>query len=145
MRAPALEYEAHQWTDKDGHRHLSLTVYLKVMPYVRQTRTTRWRLGHPSGARARAYNENRGALRDALTGIMLAEHIEPFGPVPLGMGASFGVANAGKCDLGNLEKNLEDCLNGTLIVDDIYIWQRGDGGKYYTNAKEHFSLHLWEV
>ena len=99
--APPLEYKASQW-QSGGSRHLSLTVMQRVMPYVRQTRTTRWREGHPSGKRAREYNEARAALRDALAGILLAEGAAPFGPVPLGLASSFWVRSPGRVDLGNL-------------------------------------------
>ena len=142
--APPLEYRASQWWTGDS-RHLELTVVLKVMPYVRQTRNTRWREGHPSGERARAYNEVRGALRDALAGILLAEGIAPFGKVRLGMASSFWVKHPATSDLGNYEKALEDAGNGgVLYPDDKYIYQRGAGGKYRAEP-EHFSLHLWEL
>ena len=137
--APPLQYEAKEWL-VDGRRNLLLTAALPVFPYTRQTRTTRWR-DHPSGARARAYNESRATLRDALTAIMLAERLQPFGPVPLGMAASFWLKNPSRIDLSNLDKALEDAGNSILFPDDIWIWHRGCGGKAL--GEPRFRLHLW--
>ena len=140
--APSLEYEAKEW-QIDGRRNLLLTVTLPVFPYTRQTRTTRWR-DNPSGARVRAYNEARATLRDALTAIMLAEKLQPFDPVPLGMSSFFWLKNPGRVDLSNLEKALEDSGNGGILYpDDRWIWHRGFGGKAL--GEPRFRLHLWEI
>ena len=116
---------------------------MAVMPYVRHTRTTRWRHGHASGVRARAYNESRAALRDALTGIMLAEGISPFPAVKLGMASKFVMPKANVTDLGNYEKALEDACNGIVFPDDRWIWKRGEGGKE-VGQPGRFTLKLWE-
>ena len=96
IAVPPLEYEVSDWII-DGSRYLLITAALPVMPYVRQTRTTRWRSDHPSGARVRAYNESRATLRDALTAMMRAKPFQPFGPVRLGMASSFWLKNPGNC------------------------------------------------
>ena len=140
--APPLEYEAQQWMI-DGRRNLLIIVALPVMPYVRQTRTTRWRQDHPAGARARAYNESRATLRDALAGIMLAKHLKPLPAAPLGMASSFWLKNPSTSDLGNCEKALEDAANKILYPDDRWIWHRGNGFK--AKGTPRFRLHLWEL
>lgn len=139
---PALEYDAKEWL-VDGRRNLLIVVALPVMPYVRQTRTTRWRTDHRSGARARAYNESRATLRDALAGIMLAERLKPFEATFLGMASNFWLKNPGSADLGNLEKALEDGANQILYPDDRWIWHRGFGFK--AKGGPRFKLHLWEI
>ena len=78
-----------------------------------------------------------------MTGILLAEHIEPFPAAPLGMASSFWLIYPGKVDLGNLEKALEDAANETLYPDDRWIWHRGFGFK--ARGEPKFRLHLWET
>ena len=140
--APPLDYEATEWVEQ-GCRHLLITAAVPVMPYVRQTRNTRWRSDHPSGIRARAYNESQAYLKQAIWGIMLERELQPFDPVPLGMASSFWLERAGSTDLGNLEKALEDAANTILYPDDRWIWERGVGFK--AKGEPRFRLHLWEA
>ena len=74
---------------------------------------------------------------------MLAQHLAPFGKVPLGMASSFWVKRPGTVDLGNLEKALEDAANAILYVDDRWIWHRGVGAK--AQGEPRFRLHLWQI
>jgi len=121
---------------------VEIEVALRVMPYVRQTRHSRWR-DDALGQRARDYNESRALLRDAIAAIMMAERIEPFRERPLGMAACFWLEAPGRCDLGNLEKALEDAISGVLIPDDRWIWVRGSGRK--ERGPDRFRLQVWEV
>ena len=152
-----LPYQIREWREPDGRRHVCLKVNLLVKPYVRQTRTTRWR-SDAHGQRAQEYNEAQAAIRDAVTLIMLKKHIEPLKGPKLGFQADFWllpkkvfrnvkhtwVDDPKKVDLGNLEKGLEDSLQGALYKNDVRIWRRGQGGKHL-GEDDWFFVHVWEL
>lgn len=151
-----LRYEIRTW-EEDGRRHLRMKVNLLVKPYVRQTRTTRWR-DDESGERARQYNETQGTLRDAVTLILLKEGISSFGKTKLGFASWFWLCpkkvfrvkkntwidDPSRCDLNNLEKAIEDALNGAMYPDDVWIWKRERGFKML-GEDDWFAVHVWEL
>lgn len=152
----ALEWEIEEWQEH-GLRHVRLRMYLRVMPYVRQTRVTRWRSGHRSADRAQEYNRVQKEIRDAVYLVMQARGVKPFKETKLGFEASFWlkpkqvftgrkwtwVDSIWHIDLGNLEKALEDALQGVLLPNDRWIWQRGSGAKH--DGEDAFDVHVWEL
>lgn len=70
-----LKYRAYESYEK-GLRRVVLWMNVRVMPYVRQTWTTRWSYSKAS-ERVREYNENQGAIRDAVVMVMRKEGIRP--------------------------------------------------------------------
>ncbi len=145
-----------EWV-QDGRRHLLIRANLRVMPYVRQTKATRWGSGK-AAARAQEYNEARAAVRDGVAYLMRQRGVAPFGKVRLGFACSVWlrpkkvwtgkttstVDSMASLDLGNLEKALEDAFNGVVYPDDSPIWRRGEGEKVVAD-EDGFVAHVWEV
>jgi Holliday junction resolvase RusA-like endonuclease len=152
-----LDWHIEEWNE-GGLRHVRLKMGLRVMPYVRQTTGTRWRSDHRSGERAQEYNRARGEIRDAVYLVMQARGVKPFKEVKLGFEASFWLSpkrlftgkrwvtvdNPERIDLGNLEKALEDALQGVLLPNDRWIWKRGQGEKH-EGEEDAFEVHVWEL
>jgi Holliday junction resolvase RusA-like endonuclease len=136
-----LKYKAGQYFVEDK-RHVAMTIGLPIKPYVRQTRTTRWRRD-AHGKAARDYNDSIGAFRDAVVLIMQNEGIQQFGKIPLGCAITVR-GNVGRADLGNLEKAVEDALNRSLWYDDHYVYVRGLGEKA-KSPQSSVQLHVWEL
>lgn len=153
----SLEWDIEEWVE-NGLRHVRLRMGLRIMPYVRQTRWTRWRSDHRSADRAQEYNRVRGEIRDAVYLIMQARGIKPFKETRLGFEASFWlkpkrvfsgarwawIDDPWQIDLGNLEKALEDALQGVLLPNDRWIWRRGRGDKH-EGEEDAFEVHVWEL
>lgn len=146
----ALRWRHREWRVA-GRRHLVLWLNLPVVQYTRQTRGTRWRQDR-RGAAVQAYNTSLAALRDAVQAFMTQEGVEAFPPRPLGLAATFWVApprRVGQIDLGNLEKAIEDALQGALIPNDRWVWVRCDplpcrhGEK--CEGEDAVELHVWEA
>ena len=67
-----------------------------------------------------------------------------FGKVPLGCAISVYGPKATRPDLSNLEKAVEDAANGSVWVDDRYVYERGTGRK--GKAKDDLlELTVWEL
>jgi len=146
-----LRWRHREWR-VGGRRHLVLWLNLPVAPYTRQTRGTRWR-DDRRGEAVQAYNASLGALRDAVRACMVQEGVAAFPARPLGLAATFWGApprRVGQIDLGNLEKAAEDALQGALIPNDRWVWERCDPGPCRHGAKlvgqeDAVEVHVWEV
>ncbi len=152
---PRLRWRLKEWT-ADGCRHVELWMNLRVMPYVRQTQKTRFRKDK-RGQRAQEYNDAQATIRESVEHMMKQEGLKKFPERRLGFAASFWLKPkrvwAGRrhatvddpeaLDLGNLEKALEDALQGSLMPNDKYIWHRGEGEKY--EGEDAFLVHVWEL
>jgi len=137
-----------------------LWIYVEhpVMPYTRQTQRSKY-----ANPRAQAYNANKDATGFLVSQLMQYVGIEPF---PKGVDLAFGctislapqmehyitqtgkhaqrtVHPAWRCDLSNLEKSLEDAMNGILYHDDKQIVERLPGRKLET-AKDYFYIEVME-
>ena len=130
-----------------------LTLVLPVYPAVRQTRGTRWRTG-PDGKPTRSalaamvYNESQGTLKDALTGIMLAERMPPFSfeqPPLLGLSLAVWESDQRRlkvADLDNYLKAVKDAANEILWKDDRFVRRYGEVS-LETAAEPSFRLSVW--
>lgn len=156
MALDSLKYQIEEWVNEDGKRHVWLLLSLRVVPYVRQTRNSRWR-DDKVGDRVREYNDSQAAIRDAVSLVLRKEMVQPFGQVSLGMaldvflcpkrimGKRMSVIDdVRRADLGNYEKACEDALQGALFPNDKLIWRRGEGGKHI-GKEDYFEVHVWEL
>ena len=117
-----LIYTASEW-HTGTKRYVRITLEQYLMPYVRQTRNSRYGTSDGS-ARARAYNQARGDFRDALTGILLAKQLQPFDEKQkLAVSADFWVKSPANSDLDNYVKSLLDCCQGILFPNDKQVYQ----------------------
>ena len=142
MIMKTVDCEIIEWFEHDKrHVHIKLGMYVRA--YVRQTRRTRFR-GDYHGKYAREYVQNQADLRDVLNLEMKKAKVEKFGKVQLGCAISVFGPKAHRSDLGNLEKAVEDAANGSVWVDDRWVYQRGAGRKQ--KAKEDsMELRVWEL
>lgn len=108
---------------KDGVRQVTVRFDgLVVMPYVRQTRKTRWR-ADSLGRRAQQYNAMVAGLRDVLVISRNLAGVEPFGDVRLGFSGLFWVERrVNVMDLDNLLKATWDIARGVLFPDDRQVF-----------------------
>ena len=114
----------------EPNRSFLLTMAARVMPAVRMTRTGKW------SDRPAKYQAIQGALRDRVILLMREHSIEPFPKdVRLALGASFYLTPGhARGDLGNLEKAVEDMLQGALYENDRCIWARLPGRKVHSKV-----------
>ena len=104
----------------------------RVIPYVRMTQASKW---HDS--RAQDYLARQDAIRGMVREIMHRHDIEPFPPeVKLALGCTFFGKYRGNTDLGNMEKAVEDALQGVLYENDRQIRRRLAGGFFVDNGLE---------
>lgn len=118
-----------------------------VFPYIRQTRTSRFRKDD-IGERVRAYNDQQARLRDVVRMALkrLGVVAVPFfgGKPKVGFSSSFRTPKANVCDLGNLEKAAEDLCNTVIYHDDKQITRRGVGEKEYSKNPS-MRIEVWRV
>ena len=102
----------------------------RVIPYVRMTQASKW---HDS--RAQDYLARQDAIRGMVREIMRTHDIDPFPPeAKLALGCTFFGKYRG--DLSNMEKAVEDALQGVLYENDRQIRRRLAGGVFVDNGLE---------
>lgn len=123
-----------------------LFLNLPVMPAVRMTQRGKW-----VKARARDYMENRAALREAMVLVLARtgslDKLPYFPSARVGFASQFYFDNPQQLharDLDNLEKALQDTCKGVLFKDDNQIYERGVGGKFFSN-QDGVSLEVWRL
>jgi len=127
----------------NGARHIVVRFDgVVVMPYVRQTRRSRFRRDR-AGDRAREYNELRASLRDALALILKMRRIEAFGKVRLGFSGLFWDEKVSRKDIDNLVKAAMDVCSDILIPDDCWVYRLGECEK--NPGRPAMVLKFWEV
>ena len=104
-----------------NQRRVRFCYFAEPIPQPRQNRNTRW--GDDKAAvAAQRYNEWRATFHDEIKVAMLQHGIEQFPAAPLALKVEFYFTRSYRhCDLSNLVKALEDCLNKTIITDDRWI------------------------
>ncbi|MDD5092818.1 MAG: hypothetical protein PHV74_00335 [Dehalococcoidia bacterium] len=134
-------------THWDPGRRMILDFADCVLPYVRQTRNSRWR-DDEVGERVRAYNDQQARLRDVLTWALKRtgfKELPVFLDKPkIGFASSFWTSQAGRADLSNFEKAAEDMCNKVIYADDVKIFQRGPGCKYKSDNLS-MRIEVWAL
>lgn len=145
---PPLQATIAEWwsgANVGSPRHLRIEASLLVVPYTRQTFSSRYRADR-KGEAVRRYNDAKNAIRDVFTILMRKQGIRPLGEArdhtTLGMSLWITVPTA-RADLSNLFKAVEDAGNGVLYHDDRQIREYGPGGVQL--GKPWIDLHLWEL
>ena len=111
----------------------------RVIPYVRMTQASKW---HDS--RAQDYLARQDAIRGMVREIMRTHDVDPFPPeVKLALGCTFFGKYRG--DLSNMEKAVEDALQGVLYENDRQIRGRLAGGFFVDNGLEPAGIKVQVV
>ena len=126
------DYPHHYWSgDVAGTNYelavggvygFELSLAERVIPYVRMTQASKW-----SDRRAQDYLARQDAIRALVREIMHRHNIEKYlEDAELALGCTFYGKYRG--DLSNMEKAVEDALQGVLYPNDRQIRMRLAGG-----------------
>jgi len=118
-----------------------LSLWHRVIPAVRMTQR-----GKYVSPRAQAYLGNQESIAVSVREIMKRYHIKPFeADTRLGFMARFEHPKKWlRGDLNNLEKALEDALQGVVYTNDRQIWERGAGAKLEAPTAS-FHVRVWRL
>lgn len=103
---------------------LELWLPVPVVPYVRQTHTTRWRKDE-KGDSVRRYNDFKAQVNNEVGYILKTQGFDLpiFSKVPLAFTFFCYLRSVYRADLSNYLKSVEDALTGVAYVDDRWIVQ----------------------